>query len=183
MASTTSGQCICEFPRQSSGAELVGTIRRVFKHEYLETHSGSTYRRQHVCGSNSIDWTQVTTEVVRPMTPPPDKCLWVIRRVRNARALTGVSLPPSTMILTAQWAESGKSMVTLTLECTMRTVRTVSLAPGFKCFSQPRLLTMSLFAATCRSIGRPKLTRSRTPSSLQSPLKVHLAGMMTIATA
>ncbi|KAG8159979.1 hypothetical protein KVR01_010616 [Diaporthe batatas] len=85
MASTTSGQCICGFPRQCSGAELVGTIRIVFKHEYLETHSGSTYRRQHICGSNSTNWTRVTTEVVRPMTPPPDKSLWVIRQRQEGK--------------------------------------------------------------------------------------------------
>lgn len=75
----SNGQCACVFPRDFSNAEVVGTVTRVFKTEFLKLEDGLSYTRRHICGTNTNQWKQVS-EIMRPATPPPDKSLWVVRQ-------------------------------------------------------------------------------------------------------
>jgi len=80
----SSAQCACSFPRPFSSEDVVGTIRRVLRTEFLNVEDGTTYSRKHVCGSNPNQWRQVG-EALRPFTPPPDKLLWVVRQHQQGK--------------------------------------------------------------------------------------------------
>jgi hypothetical protein len=82
----SSGNCDCIFPQTfSTGADETGTIYKVHITEFLHGEDGPTHSRQHACGFNPNHWRKVG-ETLRPLTPPKEKLLWVVRQRQEGKS-------------------------------------------------------------------------------------------------